>query len=35
MATDVYDNEIMQYLPLLGNEEKISLLQIIKTFLNI
>lgn len=35
MATNVFDAEIRKYLPLLGNEEKKSLLSIIKNFLHI
>ena len=35
MAVNVYEDEIKRFLPLLGNEEKISLLQTIKAFLHL
>ena len=35
MATGALDFEIQKYLPLLGNEEKQSLLSVIKSFLNL
>lgn len=35
MTTGVLDIEIQKYLPLLGNEEKKSLLSVIKSFLNL
>ena len=35
MAANTFDTEIRKYLPLLGNEEKKSLLTIIKNFLHI
>ena len=35
MATGVLDTEIKKYLPLLGIEEKKSLLSVIKSFLNL
>jgi hypothetical protein len=35
MTTAALDTEIQKYLPLLGNEEKQSLLGVIKSFLNL
>lgn len=35
MAGSVLDTEIQKYLPLLGDEEKFSLLTVIRSFLNI
>jgi hypothetical protein len=35
MASVSLDTEIKKYLPLLGNEEKISLLTVIKSFLHL
>ena len=35
MAANTFDSEIRKFLPLLGNEEKKSLLTIIKSFLHI
>ncbi len=35
MTTAVLDTEIQKYLPLLGSEEKRSLLSVIKSFLNL
>ncbi len=35
MITGGIDTEIQKYLPLLGNEEKQSLLSVIKSFLNL
>ena len=35
MNTALLDTEIKKYLPLLGNEEKMSLLTVIKSFLNL
>ncbi len=35
MTNAVLDTEINKYLPLLGNEEKMSLLTVIRSFLNL
>jgi len=35
MAASALDNEIQRYLPLLGNTEKQSLLEVIKSFLSL